>query len=141
MSFQPDIEDQQEKKNKNNNTFHTDEKEVRRRHVCLKKMGDQRVSQNENQFVFANHVVHFCLFVCLLGRFPCWLPFRTLTVSTGIKKIRKSAAATLAEIVLTPTLRSRVLSMLFIKVNIPVLAAVSPNRDNGPWINAGNKPR
>ena len=63
------------------------------------------------------------------------------TRTTGIKKMRNAAAAALAVAVFHPTLRSFVASMEFIRVNIPVLAAVSPNRDIGPWINAGRTPR
>jgi hypothetical protein len=55
-----------------------------------------------------------------------------LTVSTGIKKMRHTAAAADADTVLRPTLRLRVDSYESIKVSIPVLAAVSPNRDRGP---------
>lgn len=53
-------------------------------------------------------------------------------LTTGIKNIRKAAAAILAEIVLNPTFKSLVASIEFINVNIPVLAAVSPNLDIGP---------
>jgi hypothetical protein len=55
-----------------------------------------------------------------------------LQLTTGIKKIRKAAAAPLAATVLYPTFKSLVASKLFIKVNIPVLAAVSPKRLRGP---------
>jgi hypothetical protein len=64
-----------------------------------------------------------------------------LTVSIGIKRIRNNAAATLAATVLNPTFKFCVVSNESKNVNIPVLAAVSPNRDSGPWINAGNTPR
>jgi hypothetical protein len=64
-----------------------------------------------------------------------------LALTTGIKKIRKSAAATLALAVLYATFKSFVDSMESNNVSIPVLAAVSPNRDNGPWTNAGRTPR
>ena len=63
------------------------------------------------------------------------------TVSTGIRKIRNSAAAVLAATVLMPTLMSLVASMESRRVSTPVLAAVSPKRDIGPWIRAGATPR
>ena len=62
-------------------------------------------------------------------------------LTTGIKKMRNAAAAALALIVFNPTFKSFVLSIEFINVIIPVLAAVSPNLDNGPWISAGSTPR
>ena len=55
-----------------------------------------------------------------------------LTVSTGMRKIRNNAANVLAATVLIPTLMSLVASMESKRVSIPVLAAVSPNRERGP---------
>ena len=66
---------------------------------------------------------------------------RTLTVSTGIKKILHPAAAAEAHIVLAATGRSLVDSTLSSRVRTPVFAAVSPNRLIGPWIRAGRTPR
>ena len=66
---------------------------------------------------------------------------RTLTVSTGIRKIRHPAAAPEAATVLTATGRSFVAATLSSSVRTPVLAAVSPNRLMGPWMRAGRTPR
>ena len=64
-----------------------------------------------------------------------------LIVSMGIKKIRNTAAEAEDATVLTPTPKSLVESRLFKSVRIPVLAAVSPKRDSGPWKRAGRTPR
>ena len=59
----------------------------------------------------------------------------------GMRKIRHKAAATEAQSVFAPTGRFLVESYDSIRANTPVLAAVSPNRDIGPWISAGPTPR
>eukprot|EP00751_Fragilariopsis_kerguelensis_P015623 CAMPEP_0170836774 /NCGR_PEP_ID=MMETSP0734-20130129/2369_1 /TAXON_ID=186038 /ORGANISM="Fragilariopsis kerguelensis, Strain L26-C5" /LENGTH=52 /DNA_ID=CAMNT_0011203829 /DNA_START=473 /DNA_END=631 /DNA_ORIENTATION=+ len=51
------------------------------------------------------------------------------------------AAAAEAANVLAATGKSFVLSKLSNMVNTPVLAAVSPKRESGPWTKAGNTPR
>ena len=63
-----------------------------------------------------------------------------LTVSMGMRKIRKRAAAALAAMVFSPTFKSLVDSRLFKAVKTPVLAAVSPNRLSGPCNKAGRTP-
>ena len=61
----------------------------------------------------------------------CWVVFK---VSMGVKTIRKQAEATLAAMVLIKTGHVRDES----RAIIPALAAVSPNRANGPWnLNTG----
>ena len=62
-------------------------------------------------------------------------------ITHGMRKIRHKAAATEAQRVFAPTGRFLVESYDSIKASTPVLAAVSPNRDIGPWISAGPTPR
>ena len=63
-----------------------------------------------------------------------------LTVSMGISAILKRPAATDAAIVFAKTGISTVISNASNAAMVPVLAAVSPNRDNGPCTNAGIRP-
>lgn len=58
-----------------------------------------------------------------------------------MRKIRQSAAETDAPMVLTQMGRFLVESYDSINARTPVLAAVSPNRDMGPWTKAGPTPR
>jgi len=64
-----------------------------------------------------------------------------LTVSIGIMAMRNRAADAEAATVLNPTAMSLVWSRLLSSVKTPVLAAVSPKRDSGPWKRAGRTPR
>lgn len=59
------------------------------------------------------------------------------TVSIGMIEIRNDAAAREAAAVFRTTGRSRVLDIESISVIIPAFAAVSPNRESGPWRRAG----
>jgi hypothetical protein len=61
-------------------------------------------------------------------------------LTTGIKNTLHVAAAILAKAVLVATLDSLVLSNELRSIGMPVLAAVSPNRDNGAIIRAGITP-
>ena len=67
--------------------------------------------------------------------------FMEPALTHGMRKIRHKAAATEAQSVFAPTGRFLVESYDSIRANTPVLAAVSPNRDIGPWISAGPTPR
>ena len=57
-----------------------------------------------------------------------------------MRKIRNIAAEADAAIVLTPIGKFCVDSMELSAVMTPVLAAVSPNRESGPWMSAGATP-
>ena len=63
-----------------------------------------------------------------------------LIVSIGIRAILKIAAAIEAKIVLIATGIFFVISNASKAANVPVFAAVSPNRLKGPWSKAGKIP-
>lgn len=55
----------------------------------------------------------------------------------GMRAMRHKAAAVEAQAVLTGMGRSRVEALESRRESMPELAAVSPNRDRGPWNKAG----
>ena len=59
----------------------------------------------------------------------------------GMRATRQVAAVADAATVFTATGSDRVLSYESSSVSTPVLAAVSPNRESGPWNSAGPIPR
>ena len=74
----------------------------------------------------------------------CMLPWTcmvVLSVSMGMRKMRKMAAAAEAPTVLTIGLVPLSSSTESKIVMIPVLAAVSPKRERGPCTRAGSTPR
>ena len=73
--------------------------------------------------------------------FPISTHMVVLNVSTGMRKMRKSPAATEAATVFAATGSFSVVSYASNSANVPVLAAVSPNLDSGPCTSAGIRPR
>lgn len=63
------------------------------------------------------------------------------TINLRIRKILHPAAVPDAQAVFTPTGKSLVESKESSSVSMPELAAVSPNRESGPWKSAGPMPR
>lgn len=63
------------------------------------------------------------------------------TVNLRIRKILHAAAVPEAAAVFTPTGKSLVESKESSSVRMPEFAAVSPNRERGPWKSAGPMPR
>ena len=63
-----------------------------------------------------------------------------LTVSIGVKIIRKQAAATAANMVLTRLGNCLMYEFDCRSARMPTFAAVSKNRETGPWIRAAVRP-
>lgn len=63
-----------------------------------------------------------------------------LTVSTGVKTILNAAAAALAKTVLINDGRFFRYPLLERSARMPAFAAVSPNRESGPWMSAAVSP-